>query len=336
MDSIAQVTEAMQVVLTIQANQIAQETGFVRRTSKLTGSKFAQTVVLTWLADPQATYEQLAQTATALGAPITAQGIDQRFTPEAAKFLQRVLAAAVEQVIQAAPVAIPLLQRFNGVYVQDGTTLALPAELAEEWPGCGNQHQTASAALKVQLQFNCSDGHCVHLDLQAGCDSDRSAPMQTAVLPAGALRLADLGYYALPTWAAYTQQQVFWLSRFPPQCAVYDEQGVELDLPHLLPRLVGPTYDQSVRVSQKHQLPARLVAQRVAPAVAAARRRKIRADAQRKGYTPSARSLALCEWVLWLTNVPLEKLNADEVVVMARVRWQIELVFKLWKAQGHV
>lgn len=336
MDSIAQVTEALQVVLTTQADQIARETGFVQRASKLTGSKFAQTLVLTWLDDPAATYEQLAQNATALGVPITAQGIDQRFTPQAAACLKRLLAAAMQQVIQATPVALPLFQRFNGVYVQDGTTLALPAELAEQWPGCGNQAHTPSAALKVQLQFNWSDGHLLHLDLQAGCDSDRSAPMQTEILPVGALRLADLGYYALPTWEAYSQQGVFWLSRLPPQCAVYDEHGVELDLPHLLPHVVGATYDQPVRVSQKHQLPARLVAQRVPPEMAAARRRKVRADARRKGYTPSVRALALCEWVLWVTNVPPEKLKAAEVLVIARVRWQIELVFKLWKSQGQV
>ena len=35
-----------------------------------------------------------------------------------------------------------------------------------------------------------------------------------------------------------------------------------------------------------------------------------------------------------MTNVPPEKLSSREVLVMARVRWQIELVFKLWKSQG--
>jgi hypothetical protein len=336
MDSITQVTEALQVVLTTQADEIARATGFVQRASKLTGSKFVQTLVLTWLADPAATYEQLAQSATALEVPITAQGIEQRFTPQAAECLKRLLAAAMKQVIQATPVAVPVLGRFNGVYIQDGTTIALPPELAELWPGCGNGTEVPSAALKVQLQFNWSDGQCLHLDLQAGRASDRAAPMQTALLPAGALRLADLGYYSLPTWEAYTQQGGFWLSRLPPQCGVYDEHGAVLDLPSLLPRVVGPTYDQAVRVSQKEPLAARLVAVRVAPAVAAARRRKVRADAKRKGHTPSVRLLALCEWVLLVTNIPAAQLSAHDALVLARVRWQIELVFKLWKSHGQV
>ncbi len=336
MDSIAQVVEALQIVLTTLADQIARETGFVQRTSKLTGSNFAQTLVLTWLHDPTATYEQLAQSATALGVPITAQGIDHRFSPQAAECLKRLLAAALKQVIHATPVAIPLLRRFNGVYVQDSTTMALPAELAEVWPGCGMAAHAPKAALKVQLQLNWSDGQVLHLDLQAGCDSDRRAPMQTERLPAGALRLADLGYYSFPLWDTYTPQGVFWLSRLPPQCIVYDEQGVELDLPSLLPKVVGPTYDRQVYVTQNHPFGCRLVGVRVPPEVAAARRRKVRADAKRKGYTPRARSLALCEWVLLVTNIPPEKLQATDVLVLARVRWQIELVFKLWKSQGQV
>jgi hypothetical protein len=293
-------------------------------------------LVFTWLDDPAATYEQLAQMATALGAPISAQALDHRFTPAAAAAMKALLGAALHQVIAATPVAIPLLQRFKGVYVQDSTTIPLPAELASVWAGCGNGACPENAALKVQLQVNVSDGQLTHLDLQAGRTSDRSAPMQTAALPAGSLRLADLGYYSLPTWVEYAQRDEFWLSRLPPQCALYGEDGAALDLPAVLATLDEATVDLNVRLSQKHQLACRLIAARVPPAVAAQRRRKARADAKRKGYTPSARLLALCAWALFVTNVPPEKLTAPEVLVIARVRWQIELVFKLWKMHGQV
>ncbi len=335
MDSIAQITTALQVVLTTQADEIAQATGFVQRRSKMTGSKFAQTLILTWLDDPAATYEQLAQSATALGVPITAQGIDNRFTLPAAECLKRLLEAAVQQVIQAAPAAVPLLCRFNGVYVQDGTTIVLPAELANVWAGCGNG-TAFSAALKVQLQLNLNDGQCVQLHLQAGCDSDRAAPMQATVLPTGSLRLADLGYYSIPLWETYAQQGTFWLSRLPPQCALYDASGEPLDLVHLWPTQMGSTDDRQVGLGQKQQLPCRLVAVRVPPEAADRRRHQAYEEAKRKGRTPSAHLLALCAWTLLVTNIPPEQLTAREVVAVARVRWQIELVFKLWKSHGQV
>ncbi len=334
MTSVTQLCQTLQTVLTTVADQAARTSLFVQRHSKLTGAKFVQTLVFAWLAEPAATYEQLAQTATALGVPMTAQGMDARFTPQAADCLRRVLEQALDDLVQAQPVALPLLRRFQGVYVQDGTTIALPVELAALWPGSGNGAAPTSAALKAQLQFNLLDGECLHLDLQAGRDSDRTAPMQRVQLPAGALRLADLGYYSLPEWEEYDRQGVFWLSRLPPTCAVYTETGDALDLPRVLPTVVGPIYDRPIQLSQAQPLACRLVAARVPPAVADARRRKLRRTAKRKGYTPSARSLALCDWVLLVTNVPPEKLSSREVLVMARVRWQVELVFKLWKSQG--
>lgn len=334
MTSVTQLCQTLQTVLTTVANQAARASQFVQRRSKLTGAKFVQTLVFAWLADPAATYEQLAQTATALGVPITAQGIDARFTSPAADCLKRVVEQALDYLVQASPVALPLLRRFQGVYVQDGTTLRLPIELASLWAGSGNGAAPTSAALKVQVQFNLLDGEFLHLDVQAGRDSDRTAPMQRVQLPAGALRLADLGYYALPLWQEYDRQGVFWLSRLPPTQVVYTETGEVLDLPKVLPAVEGPTYDRPIQLSQLHRLPCRLVATRVPQAVADARRRKVRRDAQRKGYTSSARTLALCDWVLLVTNVPPQKLSSREVLVMARVRWQVELVFKLWKSQG--
>ncbi len=213
--SVAQVIDSLQNVLTTVAEQAARETGFVKRASKLSGAKFAQATVFGWWAEPQARLEQLAQTATALGAPITAQGLDQRFTPEAAACLKQVLQAAVQRLVTADAVAIPLLQRVNGVYVQDSTTITLPAALATLWPGCGGSTvEGTQAALKVQVQVNLTAGQLTHLDWQAGRASDKTAPMQTAALPIGALRIADLGYLCLPLRATYDRQGVFWLSRY--------------------------------------------------------------------------------------------------------------------------
>ena len=50
----------------------------------------------------------------------------------------------------------------------------------------------------------------------------------------------------------------------------------------------------------------------------------------------SATRLALAAWTLFVTNVPAERLTLREALVLGRMRWQIELLFKLWKSQGHV
>jgi len=138
----------MQTVLTVEADAAGRQVGFIQRQVKLTGGTFAHTLVFGWLSNPEATLEELTQTAAALGVEITPPGLDERFTPEAAQCLQQVLGAGLQQLVAAEPVAIPLLQRFNGVYVRDSSTLTLPDELARIWPGCGGRtDQGTQAAL---------------------------------------------------------------------------------------------------------------------------------------------------------------------------------------------
>ena len=62
MQSVAQVEQAMQAVFS-QADHLAQQSGFVQRSRKLTGKGFLQTLVLTWWNHPHASREALASMA---------------------------------------------------------------------------------------------------------------------------------------------------------------------------------------------------------------------------------------------------------------------------------
>jgi hypothetical protein len=46
--------------------------------------------------------------------------------------------------------------------------------------------------------------------------------------------------------------------------------------------------------------------------------------------------LHLLDWTILITTVPKARLALDEVLVLARCRWQIELLWKLWKSVGKV
>ncbi|MDE0087322.1 MAG: hypothetical protein OXU23_16490 [Candidatus Poribacteria bacterium] len=82
-----------------------------------------------WLANPDATYTELAQTAGVLGTPITRQAIEQRFTPEAAATLKITLEAAVAELISADPQTLPLLKQFNGVTYKTALGFPFPTNL---------------------------------------------------------------------------------------------------------------------------------------------------------------------------------------------------------------
>jgi hypothetical protein len=335
MTTIPQVARAMREILTTTAAAAGRATRFVQRTSPLHGAIFSQTLVFGFLGNAQATLEELTQTAAALGVAISPQALDQRFTATAAACLPQVLLSAIARVITAEPVAIPLLKRFPAVYVQDSSTLLWPEVCAAQWPGCGGSASSSpSAALKLQARVEMCPGR-LEVRLQEGRASDRAAALP-GPLPAGALRLADLGYWSLEAFAALAQHEVFWLSRLQMQTAVYDATGARQDLLTLLESQPTDTGELAVALGERQRLAARLLAVRVPQDVADTRRRRWRLAARDKGRQVSATRLALAAWTLCVTNVPAERLTLREALVLGRMRWQIELLLKLWKSHGHV
>lgn len=336
MTTIPQVAEAMKQVLNTVAHEAATATGFVQRRSKLTGALFAQTLVFGWLHNPKASLGELTQTSAALGVEISPQGLDQRFSQAAAACLEWVLSAAVTQVIATQPVAIPLLQRFTGVVLLDSSTILLPPTLAQVWSGCGGSTPHGDAALKLQVSLNLCTGALSGPLLQDGRGSDRTSPLQRAPLPERSLRIADLGYFSLDVFQELDKQQVFFLSRLQVQTLVFDEEGNRLELGELLKAQGAAPVDRPVQIGNAHHLPVRLLAVPVAPSVAQERRRRLKAEARKRGQAVSKKRLALADWTILVTNVPVEMLSLEEGLVLARARWQIELLFKLWKQHGQI
>jgi hypothetical protein len=222
------------------------------------------------------------------------------------------------------------------VYVHDSTIIMLPDGLAGEWRGHGGSTAVGtSAALKVQVLWNLTHGSLQHVGLQAGRANDKAAAAQEVRLPVGALRIADLGYFSLDHLVTLTAQQTYVLSRLNPQVALYDHQGRRRDLLTLLPQ-GGALLDLPVAIGAQQRLPVRLLALQVPQEVADQRRRRLRREFADQGKTPTARTLALLAWTMAITTVPAHQLTLQEALVLLRARWQIELLFKLWKSHGQV
>jgi len=338
MTSVTEIGQAMKTVLSTVADKAARQTGFVKRESKLTGAKFTQTTVLGWLNKPDASLGELCQTAASIGVTITPQGLDDRFTPEAAALLQQVLNAAVGEVIASEPVAIPILRRFNGVIVQDSSIISLPDVLAELWQGCGDSNGHHLAALKLQVRFDVLNGTLHGPLLENGRTNDRGSVLgaKASPLPVGALRLADLGYFGLEELRAIDNQGAFFLTRLFLQTALFGQDGQRLDLLAILEGAPEGQIDLPVQLGAREHLPVRLLAVRVPQEVADQRRRRLREEARKEGKTPSKVRLAYADWTVLVTNVPQEQLSLAEATVLSRVRWQVELLFRLWKSHGKV
>ena len=251
------------------------------------------------------------------------------------------LAEGVKRLVASEPAAIPILRRFTGVDVQDSTTMPLPDELATEWPGCGNSKapDDATASLKLQVRLELGGGDLAGPAPHVGRASDRATVRVGVPLPPGALFIADLGYFSLPHVRALGTAGVSWLSRLQVQTAVFTADGQRLDLRAWLRHHAATpaiTVDHSVTLGVGQHLPARLLAVRVPPAVSATRRRTLKAEAQRRGKPVSQARLARADWTILVTNVPASLLTTEEALLLARARWQIELLCKLWTSHGQL
>lgn len=331
MNNIPHISEAIQTILTTTADQVAQKTGFTKRQSKLTGSAFVQTLVLGWLNDPQASLDNLTSMAAQLGVSISAQGLDQRFSAHSGACLHQVLDAAVSQVIGGEAVALPVLKRFSAVYLQDSTTIGLPPDFAHLWPGGGQE-----AAVKLQVRIDYLHGTLLGPFLQAAKRHDRASVVQHMPVPRGAIRLADLGYFSLDCLNHIDINGGFYLSRVQVQTHLFDQKERHLDLPKWLAHQHKDEIDMPILLGKQHRIKARLIAWRMPEQVAQERRRKCLWQASRKGQKPSKARLALCDWTLLVTNTPQHLLALQDAQRLARLRWQIELLFKLWKSHGQI
>ena len=315
---------ALQGLFTTTAERLGRTTGLIRRQRRLTAAAFAQTLVFRWMAKPKTTLESLARE---LG--VSPQALNQRLGPRAQAFLRALLVEALQQALKVRPERLGLLNRFTAVVLEDTTVIALPATLADDFPGCGGGSGAGegAAALKVLVRWDVRSGEVLALSVHAGRTSDQALAATAADLPEGALHLADQGFFNTERWRAFSPRQ-FWISRVPARTLVC-WQGAWQALTALLAGVSGDQFDEAVQLVEQAGLPCRLVARRCPPEVAARRRQKLREYTRsKKGREPSAAQLLLCDWLVFATNLTAEQLGAKEVWVVYRCRWQIELLFK--------
>lgn len=328
MKTLTQIAETMQHLLTEVADRIGRESGFIQRQRKLSGASFVQTLVFGWMAKGDSTMEELSQSAANVGVQVSRQGLDERFNETAANFLKQMVAESVKCVLRGNPVSNDVLERFNGVYVEDSTVVELPASLQAVWAGCNR------SALKVSVRWELQRGGLEQVQLQPGREHDQHALLHDLPTPACALQLRDLGYFDLAALQAQTDNGSYWVMRYKVGTHLLTPQAQPIDLPQALLQSQTQAVDWMILLGAEARLACRLVAQAVSPQTLKQRQKELKDWQHKHQQTASPTKWALLGWDIYLTNAPLYLLSTREVFEVAHVRWQIELLFKLWKSEG--
>lgn len=329
--TLAQFQQDLQELLRVTARQAGRESELIQRERKLSGETFVSSLVWGWMANPEATLNELSQSAAWCGVNISPQGLAQRMTAQAAECLRQVLEASLGLVAAGGEGSATFLQQFNGVYLLDSTDVPLPLEWEPVWSGGGNQN-CRRAGLKVQTLWDYHRGR-LQFSLHPARQHDASLPV--APLPEGAIRVTDSAYFDVSSLQALHQQGSFYLTRVPCKVRLFDQTGTKWSLARFLQRFAHPHFDGEVTLTAQG-LRCRLLAQRVPDAVAVQRQARLRQTAKRKNQPVSPEALALARWTVIVTNLPAARLTFDQAFMLLRLRWQIELLFKLWKQHTHL
>ena len=314
MTTITELCPVLQGLLIETANRLAKETGFIQRNRQVTGAGFAQSTVLGWLNQPDATRGQLHHAAIKSGMQISLQGLDKRFTAKAVVFMRQLVVAALKEVLRS-DTPKPVFSQFNGVYLTD----------------C-SQTLVGSRREKLAVRLELQQGQ-LEVSLEEVSTNDQRTSVVGQLMPVGALHIADLGFFKLKRFQTWNEQGIYWLTRFKVGTWLYDENGQALDLFACLKQQQSDTLSLSVQVGKRDRVAACLVAQRVSEAVLEQRQAQFK-ELRRRQHPVSAAKIALAEWTIYLTSIP--DLTFEQAHTLARSRWQIELVFKLWKSHAHL
>lgn len=337
--SVTQVMEQYQSILEEEVHEIAWKTGAVKRQGKLDAATLAQLMIFGYWQDPDIRLSGLAQIGGRREVHVTGSAISQRLTPECADMFLKIMQRLAEVRLESEKVDIPLLKQFSAVIVEDSTSTIFPDELAEVWLGCGGGEGVSKAGVKAFVQWDVTRGQLFGPRLSNARMNDHKTPFDVEELPEGSLYIADLGFFAIERFFRIAKgkcKKRYFVSRLQPKTNLYNRRGHCIDLDVILPKKVGQVREMGAVLGQKNGVSVRVIMLRVPKEVAEERQERIRRKAQKNGDVPSEEVLELAHWTIVITNIPQKRASYEEILVLLRLRWQIERLFRLWKEDGKI
>lgn len=304
--------------------RLARETGTVRRRRRVDPVKLFWVVVLSRgsggersIADLRRTYERVT------GEHVSASSFYNRFTPAFTRFLRELLAVGLAKLNRCAEGAAAVLGEIQEILCVDSTVVRLHDALAGCWPACRTNHTLAAVKLHTVLNVRGTGPQRIKITSERVHDGP---VLRAGHWVKGRLLLFDLGYFRYSLFAAISQQGGFFLTRLKDnanpilQCLHRRHRGravaVEgMGLRDIRSRLRRAVLDAEAQISFKRRQYA-------------GRRRTATMQVRIVGLWDEQRGIH--HW--YITNLPADKVKAEDIGRLYAARWTIELLFRELKS----
>jgi hypothetical protein len=267
---------------------------------------------------------------------ISKQGIDKRFNEKSLLFIKTVFEKYLVSQFSYLKIEDGWLANFKHVRIKDGTRFDLPEAFCKMMPGSGGCASKAGVCL--QYEFDIKSGKILDLSITPANRPDCADARDTKDnIESGDLVIRDLGYFVLESFESIIRNKAYIISRLNSNVKVYTQENKpkELDFEKIylqmrqnnMERIEIPVY-----ISQKALLPMRLIIELVPDKVYEERIRKLKKTNKKKGRQTTEKSAIRARFSLFITNICEKEIPAKAISALYHLRWQIELVFKIWKS----
>ena len=298
----------------------AREEKFIQRSRKVKAVPFFWTLVLGFGAGAEKSLASLRRCYELhTGTTLVPSAFHDRFTPALARWLQRILLEVLQKTSGTARALRGRLSSFVDLMAIDGSVIRLHDLLEGAYPACRTNHTKAAAKLTVVMSVAGKGAHSVQLTSQRHHDSKL---LHVGPWVKDRLLLFDLGYYGYLLFSNIARQGGYFVTRLkananPSIVRVLNGKPADAalegaSLQSVLAHLRRPVFDAIVRVRYQNKSG-----------------RWIYSDFR----LVALRNQETRQYHLYITNVPHERLNAEEIGKIYAMRWDIEILFRQLKSQ---
>lgn len=318
-----------------ELEKLGKESGFIRRsTSQLTGSNF---LLLNIAGNASNGSMSLRESCLWLeeefGISMRKQSLDERYNSDSVNFMKKCF-DHVMQCMSGSSESSNIKFPFSCVQLVDATSFRIPDTLSSYYKGVGGVG--GDAMVKIHLNYNLLDNSVLDISFRDGKENDKKYSTGNEFQKNG-LYVRDLGYYSSEHFKKISDGKAYFLSRGMTGVNYYIKKGSrfeKLDLESKLP-ISGCPKEMDVYIKNKKDgyIECRLILEAVPEDVKKNRLTKLdKKEKHLKRWNVSDLRRKLCGYNLFITNASKESLSKDSIRYAYRLRWQIELVFKIWKS----
>ena len=334
----------------IRIEKLAKKYQFTRRKGKLNATSFLN--LCTFLGEDLCS-SSLAEVCATLEAnekvSISTQGLAKRFNKRAVTFIQNIFRDMMNFQNEALKINGPVLENyFKRVTICDSTGFKIDDKHAHNYKGCG-----IKSSVKIQLQYDLLTGQFIHCELEAGSVADaKYLPILQKTIEKSDLTLKDLGYFKTQDLRIIEENEAFYISRLKVNTTLYKKQVVtgygfgenstkrerysRIDIKALAePLAEGQTLELDniyIGSTVRTRLKTRLIITKLTEEC------KLKKQINNKNSKDRGAIIGLEENKWWLgfncyiTNVPCDILSMEQIHLLYTLRWQVEIMFKIWKS----